>query len=510
MRNSIFARYISLGLILLISSICGNATILQTYPFFQDGKKMSFYPNGYIYDLYDSQVYSLCENEDDIFDNLRGAILTKNITNNLSDGSRNNRIIIPGFIFSEGQFFPVLGIDGAFKNCSVSFIHIPDEVMAIGKHSFENSTNIESLTLPANLKLIEEDAFSGMDSLKELYFRSPLPPSTSIELSPSVHELLTSNDQFIFLDNYITPFGKSDELRELGKNLTIYIPQGSKSFYEAHPIFKKLRFALAEYTPEMATPLNPSISKGMVLGKTSLHELEVTTYYGDEESLIIPQLINSDDYELGVSMQDFPYYISGIGYRAFDPTYTNYHTNNNLISISLDGDLKYIKEEAFCNAGIENISISGKIDKIGPRAFANMKSLKSFTIFPIPEDETNWTKFNDIFDGISDEAVLYYSPMDPRIDITKAPFNAFRNFSEINSQISAPFQDQKGISGCRFSTYPSGMLINSNSSHSYRIDTFDGKNISMGEIKEGLTDFRIEPGCYIVTVSNCHFKIIIR
>lgn len=75
------------------------------------------------------------------------------------------KIIIANGIKRIGNYAFYMKPDNNYK---VNLINLPDSLKKIGKHAFENQKEITSITIPQNVTLIDEDAFSGCNKLKTI------------------------------------------------------------------------------------------------------------------------------------------------------------------------------------------------------------------------------------------------------------------------------------------------------------------------------------------------------
>ena len=76
-------------------------------------------------------------------------------------------VIIPEGISSIGDY--------AFSNSSIKKLVIPEGVTQIGRHAFSNCRNFETVSLPASIILIENEAFEGCEKLYSAFFSGNAP-----------------------------------------------------------------------------------------------------------------------------------------------------------------------------------------------------------------------------------------------------------------------------------------------------------------------------------------------
>lgn len=488
-----------------MSWISTYATLVKTNPFNINGESIVCYPSGYLPDWIEPHVYSFGEYVDcsaepfkGKYAIFRGVDQFDNIENIIT-----NNTYVPEYIFTSGEYLPVMAIKGAFQNSNAQFVFLPDRIQCIDDYSFENASEIETLTFPINLTYIGAHAFAGMNCLRDLYFRGPLPPSMLIELTPQFYDIVDMEQSTDYKDFYFSPFGRYDTLDELAKDLKIHIPEGSESFYHKHQILRLLlgNYGFEVYSPQFAYPENPNSQDGLEFGKSYMHELEVLGYRGNEEELIIPSEVYSDDVEVGVNMREHPYNVTGIGYKSF-------FQNSSLKKVTIAGNLKYVKGEAFDNSTIEHIIFGGKIENVGRCAFTNLTNLQSVTILPCDGEEDDWTRLGNIFAGISKDAVLYYDPSDKRVNRMKAPFDVFKTFVTMDLKDKSKCEeiDHPKIS---VSSTKNGVTIVTNTESACYIYGIDGRCVYSEIVKSGENNIPMSNGLYIVKIENSSFKIYV-
>ena len=102
--------------------------------------------------------------------------------------------------------------EGAFCNCvALTAVNIPEGVVTIPKACFGQCKKINELTLPSTVTTIGRLAFYNCSSLKKLHVKANTPPTV---------------DEAAFDAN-------------LAKNVTLYVPAGTKALYEEHEIWKQ-------------------------------------------------------------------------------------------------------------------------------------------------------------------------------------------------------------------------------------------------------------------------------
>ena len=94
-------------------------------------------------------------------------------------GEANETLIIPSIFEHDGSWYRVTSIgNSAFNWCENLYtVTIPDGVTSIGEYAFSDCNNLHSVTIPASVTSVGSYAFFGSETLKHVYFCSPVPPT---------------------------------------------------------------------------------------------------------------------------------------------------------------------------------------------------------------------------------------------------------------------------------------------------------------------------------------------
>ena len=58
---------------------------------------------------------------------------------------------------------------GAFSRCAIKEINLPPSLVSIGRYVFHECTNLESVRIPSSVRIIQGDAFSGCNAIKDIF-----------------------------------------------------------------------------------------------------------------------------------------------------------------------------------------------------------------------------------------------------------------------------------------------------------------------------------------------------
>jgi len=85
-----------------------------------------------------------------------------------TDGSKySGDIDIPSFVEYKGKQYPVVCIDAkAFDKAEITSVNIPEGVLSIERHAFQDCINLKSIVIPNSVKTISTAAFQGCKNLE--------------------------------------------------------------------------------------------------------------------------------------------------------------------------------------------------------------------------------------------------------------------------------------------------------------------------------------------------------
>lgn len=487
----------------ILVAFCCKAEVLPQGLLDVGGYKFCYSPTGYITSPSEGHLYQILDDDSAYeFGWFPGKVAIFSGATAFSDADAHieKNTLVPEFVFCGGEYIPVLGIKNGFQNSTAKDVFLQDCITLIDTNSFKGAKNISSLSLPISLGKIGSDAFVDMSALQSLYFRSSLPPDVVVNLTQDITEEWSMTDSYKEVSAlFSTPLGRKNMLT----TAKIFVPRGALLFYDMNPLFKSGLFDLVEYDPVMASPLNPEAESGLEFAKIQNFNLEVSGYVGESTTLNVNSQIKSDDFELGLSTKEYPYKVTGIGYRALS------NVSKTLKEISIPDEVIYIKDEGFMDCGVESVNIGNGLLYVGNRAFANMKNLKSFTLTPLPvwDDSYRWPL--DTFDGISDGATLYYDPVDPRVNKNKLPFSKFSNFVEFNSGVECI--ENNVDSNLKIYAVSGGISVECGNITPTICEVFNinGQKVYSGQISSENSMIEAASGFYLVIVNDVCKKVIV-
>lgn len=266
-------------------SMVGNAKVVDDMPFFIGSNELCYYPAGFISDS-EARIYQILDNDNGMYGKFDGKFAKFFGPDEFSANPKpfSHNFALPSYIFSSGNYLPVLAVGTAFKNSPISIINMPDCIVSIEESAFYNASNLEYIFLPISLKYIGAEALVYLGEGKSIYFRSALPPAMEIKLASKFSEIwdIENSDEKELKDSYITPFGTKKDMIEY----KIMVPKGSVGFYRLNRVFFDI--PIEEYEIPMQAPINPVAPEGLRFGKAGNNALEVLGDLNKNNILEIP------------------------------------------------------------------------------------------------------------------------------------------------------------------------------------------------------------------------------
>ncbi len=148
------------------------------------------------------------------------------VTSSSSNDKYAGDLTIPSKVSDGYQEFPVTAIGNyAFSKCSsLTSITIPESVTTIGFRAFSNCYSLTSITIPNSVTLIGMYAFARCSKLETMIFEGKWPTmGNDMTSKTSLKYIYTKDAEPTTLSD--NPFGNIAEM-------TLYVPQGSKTKYE--------------------------------------------------------------------------------------------------------------------------------------------------------------------------------------------------------------------------------------------------------------------------------------
>lgn len=485
-----------------------SAETVKTLPFHIGESTFCFFPNGYMQDASNAFLYRIENNIDGKYGDFFDKVAIFYGPDRFADFQPIAKsTLVPKFIFCDGEYLPVKGISGCFSASTAPEVFLQDCVSYISDNSFKGADEITSLILPVELRYLGTNALGEMKSLKNLYFRSPLPPDCKVEILNDFSEICSIGrpKDFKLQDSYITPFGTVKDMI----HPNVFIPKGSQSFYANNQVTYEFRFntdvnwgmQVAEYEPELMPLLNPSGDKGLEYGSIGNFEAELLKATAATGNVTVPATVTSDSYETGVSLKENPASVKGIGYRAF--------TGSGAENVEISDGCVYIKDEAFSGSELKSLVIPPSVRFVGYEILSDSPSVESVTVL-LPTEGEPPIYNSRAFYGVSPTATLYIDTHSKMVDVKGYPFRWFNRIVDINSGVESIIDDE---SLCISAKGGVGVIVLDNSSDNEAdvcITSVSGILLYNGKVASGTTEISAQPGIYILRQEGITTKLIVK
>lgn len=306
----------------------------------------------------------------------------------LIDKNRQELIAYPAQRKSESIAIPEsvrrIGSFAYYWNEVVKEIIIPEGIEEIGRYAFAH-TNIVSIHLPATLKKLEEEAFTGCDSLKEI----DIAENNSELMKIDGALILKESQQLIWMEKGIKEYVIPEGVKSIGNGLfqgareliSIEIPEGVEEIERYAFSFTNLKNVRL---PETLMKLGQGVFRGCrdlsyinipknvtiggdnpFSGCVSLKEIEVAE---DHPKLvkINGMLILKESQDLICVEAGHKDYVIPEGVRSIaDGAFQGIH----LRTVSIPEGIETIGKTAFEATGLRRITLPSSVKHIGENAF---------------------------------------------------------------------------------------------------------------------------------------------
>lgn len=180
---------------------------------------------------------------------------------------------------------------------------------------------------------------------------------------------------------------------------------------------------LTDYKPARTgiPTLSANDVSGFGFGYAGNGEMIVSSSKGGSE-VNIPSLLHSEDYQMGISMNETPYEVRYVAGGICD-------IHSEVTTILIPSSVIAIGSDAFRGTRAASITIPAGVHYIGPRAFGNESSLRRL-IIRRDENSPELLCAPDAFSGSTDGATLYIDTN--LVDVTEAPWNEFTDIRSIS------------------------------------------------------------------------------
>ena len=368
------------------------------------------------------------------------------------DYSELHNVTIPGTVTIDGSKYTVKEIGaGAFRDCnSLDTLVIEIGVETIGKYAFAYCHHLKSISIPEGVKTIGEYAFQSCGSWSGGKQKLTLPSTLT-----SIGEYAFSEMSYLSIvtSKIKTPFeiGQSvfcrgwyweeNDVQVFNKSsATLYVPDGTKSAYEAIAGWNMFADIVEGELKEATVD---GLTYSYLVGKGNA--TVISGDYSEMKEVTIPGSVTIDGSR---------YTVKEIGADAFRSSSIEtlvvqngvdvigegaFRYNYNLHSVSLPTSLRTICKEAFYNCRIDTLVVPEGVETIGERAFSyQWSSLKSVT-FP----STLRTIGREAF--ISCTGIQKLELPASLTSIDEFAFARMDNLSSVTSRITAPFEISESV-----------------------------------------------------------------
>ena len=246
---------------------------------------------------YDGLVTDCVAEVDGIYYSLDSDTHTAKVIHTAKDQSYDyytGDIVIPAQITYQGQEYQVVEIAAsAFRSCSIDSITLPEGLVTIGNHAFEDCSNLRFVDMPDTVNNLRHGAFAGCSNLRY------------VKLSENVR--LMRNDLFyectqlqtVLLGSQIKNVG-SDAFAECENLRTIYLPEtvkkiGDGAFHRCSSL-KELRIPDSVHILDMSAFDGCYEMHSLILGPNISHLKGIDEVLSDWEATIFVPRHKIDDY----------------------------------------------------------------------------------------------------------------------------------------------------------------------------------------------------------------------
>jgi hypothetical protein len=242
---------------------------------------------------------------------------------------------------------------------SITAVVIEEGVTHIGGWAFGGHyDNITSVTIPASVGTIGEDAFAGCTGLTSV----TIPASVTMIGEYAFAWCTGLTDVTV---EWATPLTVPTNIFEgsLSASTTLHVPAGKKALYQTATGWSLFKVFIEDGEP--AGPLKWSLSADGTLTISGIgampdytSNISATPWYAYRSSITTVVIEN------GVT------HIGGGAFMSYE----------NLTSVTIPGSVKTIGMYAFSYCGLTSVTIHGKVTTIGAHAFASCYGLTSITV----------------------------------------------------------------------------------------------------------------------------------
>lgn len=286
--------------------------------------------------------------------------------------------VIQNMLYSEEEYGLAVSYNANEENVTIPVVYTGSDVNHIGKtvtaiKSFGNNANVKSITIPSNIKYINDFAFEGCSSLEKVYYDGGWEGWCSINFGFKSNPMNYASEFYIRnTDNQytcVTAIELPDNLSVISgyafdgfKNITsitipksiISIGEDSKPAFSPDTIIGKVYYN-ADYPDWLKIIINNQNSNPMKFTNNFYMKNSDSEYYTPRQITVPGEIRTIGDYQF-------------IGYNA-------------LTKLVLSSGLTEIGKYAFSGClSLLEIDLSAGCDKIGSYAFSECQYLMKITL----------------------------------------------------------------------------------------------------------------------------------
>lgn len=264
-----------------------------------------------------------------------------------------------------------------FSNCeSLKTVKLPDHIYEIPYSCFSGCTALESVTIPSSVRVINYSAFYNCMSLKKIEI-----PEGVTEIGESAFSACKS------LESLNIPSSVTD----VGWNII-----GGTALYNSLPLENSIKY-LDGWAVGLASPSNVVFKEGTIgISGQILGSTAVTVYIPKTVKYISKGGLQGAHFSKIVESYtvdaENPYYCSedGVVFTKDKTELVAYPQNGNFIRYTVPEGVKFIRDYAFYNSVLEEVTFPTSLIHIGNWAFYNSKDLKTALLTENVEFIGNW------------------------------------------------------------------------------------------------------------------------
>lgn len=309
----------------------------------------------------------------------------------------------------------------AFYKCALKNVVLPESVTDIEAKAFYNCADLESITLPSSLTILNTGTFLDCAKLK------------SIEIPAGVKEI---GEECFLRCSALTEIKISATVEKIGTGVFAKTSITSFNVDPANKYFHVVDGVLYDINNHLLYAV-PMKGKTEVKVDSKCIGINGGAFWGSEVAKVtLPEgLLAIDAYafcQSALAEINFPKTITYIGEQGFAATH--------LKEVTLPENMPYVYDGAF--AGIEeltNLTIPSGVKIIGNHAFHNCKNLSSVTSLgaTAPEIDDVYEDYDSPFWGISESTPLYI-PKGSTASYKQAGWNSYFNLTETDKGVLTP------------------------------------------------------------------------